>query len=146
MNTKFKRDLALGQKYEQHFAKEILKENYKFPPDGYHPQYDLEHDGKYYEVKHDGKAKITGNVYIEYACRYKPSGITLSISDYYIVYIPTDTEYKIYQIPTEDLRNLIKQKKYFRTNISGGDGLLSKGHLFKETTFKDYLKCVCSVC
>ena len=62
-NNDFKYDLKIGQVKEKQLA-EILT-------------------NKTVEVKYDLKALETGNIYVEYQSRGKPSGISTSEADYY---------------------------------------------------------------
>jgi hypothetical protein len=62
-NNDFRYDLEVGQIKENELASII--------------------QGKKIEVKTDLQAHETGNVYVEYESRGKPSGIAISQSDYY---------------------------------------------------------------
>jgi len=77
------------------------------------------------EVKNDLQATDTGNVYVEYFSRGKPSGISTTKSDYYC--FAFGNTYHL--IPTEELKT--KCRKYLNTNKDkkGGDNNTSKGIL-----------------
>jgi len=90
------------------------------------------------EVKSDRMAKKTGNIYIEYMCNNKPSGISTSTSNIYVYYIINDDkDYNAYIIPTLELKEMIEQKIYFKT-VKGGDRWASKGYLFKLSCLSKY--------
>lgn len=77
------------------------------------------------EVKRDLKSKLTGNVFIEYFCRGKSSGIANSQSDYYAI----DLDGTFVIIPIEKLKLMCR--KYLKTSrdVVGGDSNLSRGIL-----------------
>ena len=138
----FINDLSFGKKYEsilasylQPFYTNINKIEVKFK------EYDLICDNEIkYEVKSDRLSYKTGNVAIEYMCNNKESGITSTQSDYYGYFIiKSPDDYDLYIIPTEYIKNIIKDKKYKRT-VKGGDGYKSQMYLFDLSIFKDYKK------
>ena len=102
-NSDFKHDLKVGQVKEQELA-HIL-------------------NNKTIEVKYDKQAHITGNVFVEYESRNKPSGISITEADYYCFVIVEN----LHLIKTELLKE--KLKKYWKNQILGGDSNTSKGIL-----------------
>ena len=82
------------------------------------------------EVKNDLKASKTGNLFIEYMSRGKPSGIGTTKAQWYAFIV----EDRIVILPTEKLKLIAR--KYFNTkrDVLGGDSNSSKGILvpFKE--------------
>lgn len=104
-NSDFKYDLQVGQLGEQKLA-EILN------------------DSKI-EVKTDLKAHQTGNVFIEYSSRNKPSGISTSEAEYYAFIIKGSIVIK----KSSHLKDICR--KYLGTNrdVLGGDNNTSKGIL-----------------
>ena len=105
-NNDFKYDLKVGNLAEEKLGQ-------------------LLQNGQLLEVKNDLKAHKTGNVYVEYYSRNKPSGIAKSIAEWYVFYL----EPQIIFIKTEALK--IKCRKYIGTNRdkAGGDSNTSKGIL-----------------
>jgi len=104
-NNDFKYDLKIGQVKEKQLA-EILND-------------------KTIEVKYDLKALETGNVYVEYQSRGKPSGISTSEAEYYC--FAFGGTYHL--IATIDLKR--RCRKYLETSRDkkGGDSNTSKGIL-----------------
>lgn len=102
-NNDFKYDLKLGQKGENYLAN-ILK-------------------GKKIEVKTDLQAKKTGNVFVEYKSRGKPSGISTTESEWYAFVVSNEN---IFLIRTDNLK--LKCKKYGKKR-KGGDSNTSEGIL-----------------
>ena len=100
-NNTFSHDLAYG-KSEELFIHELFSE-----------------DGEIlFEVKGDRKAQFTGNVYIEYESRKKPSGISTTQSDYYIFKFFFGL---VLGVPIKVLKNFCKQLPKNKKGIIGGD-------------------------
>ena len=83
------------------------------------------------EVKSDRKTQETGNVYIEYEIRGKPSGIRTTQAQYWVYKI---SEHQAIVIATDELKRklnqLVKEGKA-RMGIKGGDNNTSLGILVK---------------
>jgi hypothetical protein len=139
---KFKRDLNTGLKFEMKLLDHIKHIGYE-KPDGYFPYYDFKifksngHTSTY-EVKADMLILKTGNIAIEYMCRGKLSGISLSTAKYWAIFAYTGNKYTLYKIPSKALKKLIDKKKY-KKNICGGDDGVSKMYLFDKTLFEEYI-------
>ena len=88
------------------------------------------------EVKEDFTCEKTGNVGLEYSCREKYSGITVSKATYHIHKVHTKN-YGIQFIAhkTRLLRKKVNDKKYFMTVNSGDEGSNSLNYLFKYDAF-----------
>jgi|TARA_R100000482_G_scaffold109485_1_gene51746 hypothetical protein len=125
-NGDFKYDLALGQLGEGWVGKML--------------------SSKTIEVKFDFACYRTGNFYIEYESRGKPSGISTTKADYWMLIASTEkgvdlkTELRDIEkddilfsvlLSTEKLKELCKTKHY-RKNVSGGDSNTSTGILIKS--------------
>jgi len=103
--SNFRYDLKVGQIAEKQVA-------------------DLLQDKKI-EVKRDLKAKTTGNLYIEYESRGKPSGISRSEADYWCFAF----ENLFIFIETTKLKEMIEPMKGSTMDKRGGDKNSSKGIL-----------------
>lgn len=108
--SNFQHDLEVGQLAEKEIG-ELLSE-------------------KKIEIKKDLLAKKTGNVFVEYMSRGKPSGISRSEADYYCFVV----ENLIIFIPTDDLKSLIAPFKGTKRDVRGGDNNTSRGILLPLTT------------
>tara|TARA_R100001163_G_C5063342_1_gene200603 strand:- start:263 stop:616 length:354 start_codon:yes stop_codon:yes gene_type:complete len=106
----FKYDLEVGQVKEKELA-EILQ-------------------NKTIEVKTDLMAANTGNVFIEYECRGKPSGLSTTKSDFYCIAI----EYLLIILPTAKLKEVVRPFLRTSRDVKGGDDNLSKGILLPIKT------------
>lgn len=124
-NSDFKYDLALGQIGEGWIGK-ILSD-------------------KTIEVKFDFACYRTGNFYIEYESRGKPSGIAKTESDYWMLIAATESGGRLksnlselqssdvlfsVMISTERLKEMCRER-YFRKDVKGGDDNTSLGVLIK---------------
>ena len=83
-------------------------------------------EGKKVECKRDLKANETGNVFVEYESRGKPSGLATSQADYWAFSI---SDSKIRIIKTNQLKENCKKYFYSSRNVRGGDNNSSKGIL-----------------
>ncbi len=84
-----------------------------------------------FEVKTDRLSAKTGNIYIEYESRGKPSGIKTTQADYWVYKV---TETKAIVIKTEELKTIVRQlilDKKAIPNVRGGDNNTSLGVLVK---------------
>ena len=81
------------------------------------------------EVKTDYGACMTGNVFIEYMYRDKPSGISVTEANHYAVVIPdkSNSTNVTVIIPTKKLKEIIRDKE----DRMGGDDNMSKGKIIK---------------
>ncbi len=77
------------------------------------------------EVKRDRVAHKTGNIFIEYESRGKPSGIATTQSDYYAYFI-NDV---CVLVETERLKDICREFIGTDKDIKGGDENTSKGIL-----------------
>lgn len=88
------------------------------------------------EVKSDRKTEETGNIYIEYESRGKPSGIKTTQADYWVYKVSNQKAIIIgVQELKDKLNDLVKNGKG-RMGVKGGDNNTSLGCLI---TLKDIL-------
>ena len=89
---------------------------------------DLFSNGKKIEVKNDLMAHKTGNIYIEFQSRGKPSGLAKTIADYWIYRINQSDFALIIEVNKlkQVCREFYKSGKYLKV---GGDDNTSKGFL-----------------
>ena len=107
-NSNFKYDLKRGQEAEEWFAGLLT-------------------GGDHIECKRDFKAHKTGNVYVEYECRGKPSGISTTEADYWVFIVgPNNNDLRAYLTTTARLKVLFENAE---RKVPGGDSMLSMGAL-----------------
>lgn len=105
-NNDYRHDLAVGQVYERQLA-EIL-------------------ESQTVEVKRDFGSQRTGNIFVEYFSRGKPSGLATTQADYYC-YVISENLYIL--MPTERLKQLCRPYYGTKRDVRGGDSNTSKGIL-----------------
>lgn len=93
------------------------------------------------EVKEDFTCQRTGNVGVEYECRGKPSGISVSKANIYLYKVhEPNGRIGLYVIATKNLKKMIAEEQYFRV-VNGGDpGSNSMNYLFKLDVIKSNFK------
>lgn len=151
-NYDFNLDLPIARKTERQVAEYLIeKGNMSFLDECDTNAYDLKMrtpNGTEVtiEVKEDFTCERTGNVGVEYECRGKPSGISVSKAQFYLykVHEPSG-RIGLYIIPTKDLKEMVARQKYFRV-VNGGDpGSNSMNYLFKLNVIKENFKYLGSV-
>ncbi len=85
------------------------------------------------EVKRDLMAKKTGNIFIEYESRGKPSGIAKTEAKFYCIAL--EDIYII--ITTAKLKRLVRPYLFTTRDVNGGDNNTSKGILFPINELTD---------
>ena len=107
-NSNFRYDLKIGQLQEQWLA-EVL-------------------DSSTLEVKRDFKASQTGNVFVEFFCRGKASGIATTEADYWAFILDEEI---VVILPTSKVKALVEEAQEEGRVVKGGDSNLSEGALIK---------------
>ena len=141
-NLNFKEDLILGNSGEE-IIKTFLITKGCIPiqkNDDY--KYDLKmlknNVETTYEIKTDFKCAPqfdTGNIFIEFECRNKPSGIAVTNADWFVTYFIYLNE--IWFIKTKKLKKLINNND-FDIFINAGDiNSQTKGYLINRKLFKN---------
>ena len=100
---------------------------------------------KTYEIKTDVKVAPlfdTGNIFIEYESRNKPSGIATSKADWFVTYFLFLNE--LWFIKTESLRKLILENEYPIFKDAGDLGSATNGYLLKRKDVKKFFH-VCKI-
>lgn len=93
-------------------------------------------ENKTIEVKRDLKANETGNLFIEFESRGKPSGIDKSKADYWCFALKT----VFILISSENLKALVEPLKGTDREKRGGDNNTSVGVLLKITDLLQHSK------
>lgn len=144
VNYDFKLDLPIAQKTE-HEVSELFLKHYGHKTLGmcYTKYYDIlleTKKGKAFtvEVKEDFTCERTGNVGLEFECRGRPSGISVTEASHYVYKIHTLKGIMFFIIKTDDLKDMIAKHEYRRI-VSGGDkGSNSMNYLFDLKVFTSH--------
>jgi len=110
-NNDFRYDLKVGQVYEKQFN-DLL--------------------GSKIEIKRDFKCLETGNIYVEYQSRGKPSGLSTSEAEYWCYWL---SDVLCIFIKTEELKILCRVYLNTSRDRNGGDMNSSKGILLPLVDF-----------
>lgn len=144
VNYNYKLDYKLANITEQEVAQLICR---RFPKTklisrNNDNRYDLlfDREGKEIkvEVKEDFTCQRTGNIGLEFSCRGKDSGISVSQADFYVYKVHTpERDVKFLMIPVSVLKRLIKEQRFKRI-VNGGDiGSDSLNYLFDYYLIKN---------
>ena len=76
----------------------------------------------------------TGNIFIEFSCRDKDSGIRVTQADWFVYYFKYLGE--LWFIKVEDLKRLLEEND-FRVGVGGDPGSNSMGYLIPRRMFRD---------
>ena len=140
-NYNFKSDLELGEIGEGIVRRDLELLGGVFIKDNKDINYDLvmktPKGDVIYEIKTDVYChpdKDTGNMFVEYECRGKKSGISVSKSDYFVMlFLHMD---EIWYIKTNKLKKLIQENDIKTTEKAGDVGSNTKGYLIPRYKFK----------
>jgi hypothetical protein len=80
----------------------------------------------------------TNNLFVEFECRGKDSGINVTEADYYVNYYPYLKE--AWFIKTDKLKNLINSNEFEVKEFSGDAGSNTKGYVIPRYKFKPHFK------
>ena len=80
------------------------------------------------------KGRDTGNIFIEFSCRGKDSGIKVTQADWFVYYFKYLDE--LWLIKVDDLKDLIENNN-FRVGIGGDPGSNSSGYLIPKKKFRE---------
>ena len=148
----FTEDVTQGEKGEL-IIKYFLESNgYTFISDNKDYRYDLEMSlpvdkggslvkVSTFEVKTDVYClphSDTNNLFVEFECRGKDSGINVSEADYYVNYYPYLHE--AWFIRIDKLKDLINSNEFEVKEFSGDAGSNTKGYVIPRYKFKPYFK------
>lgn len=92
-----------------------------------------------YEVKADKNTYRTGNVFIEYECAGKPSGISITQADIYAYFVVKSSKQQdCYMIPVKYIKTLIENGEFTKI-LNSGDGGRVNGFLMPLSKFSAFL-------
>ena len=142
-NYNFNKDLIIGEQGERTVTQDLESIGAKLITDNKNNSHDLivEKDGT--QLKYEIKTDVfcfpqfdTGNMFIEFECRGKKSGIEVTTADWFVMYYKYLKE--IWYIKTEDLKQLIKDNDFFQTFDSGDKNSNTRGYLIPREKYKKH--------
>ena len=141
-NYNFNKDILQGEKGEEVIKNILVNMGFVFIKYNKDNKFDLlmEYNNRQitYEIKTDIYPKNTGNLVIEFECRGKLSGISVTKADYFVTYFPHLNE--IWNIKTSILIKLINQHKPRISENSGDKGSNTKLYILNKNKFRNYFK------
>lgn len=142
-NLDFNSDLKLGNDGEDIIINFLINKGCKYIDSRNDNQYDfrmLKNGVKTtYEIKTDVKCAPlfdTGNIFIEYESRGKPSGISVTKSDWFVTHFIYLKE--IWFIKSDKLKELINNNEFPTFKDAGDIGSETNGYLINRKNFKEY--------
>lgn len=142
-NLNFKQDLVLGNQGETIIKEFLEQKGCIFIDTNNDNKYDLKmlknNVETTYEIKTDvlcNPSRDTGNMFVEFQCRNKPSGIETSKAEWFVTYFKFLNE--IWFIKTQKLKNLISKNNFYVIKNGGDIGSNTHGYLIKREKFKEY--------
>ena len=148
-NLNFKKDLILGNQGEKIIIEFLESKGCTYINSNNDNQYDVKMLKQgvetTYEIKTDVVCSLkydTGNMFIDFQCRQKPSGILTSKAEWFVMYYKFLNE--IWFIKTEKLLELIKENNFHIIKNGGDIGSETHGFLIPRNKFKNYFH-VCKI-
>ncbi len=143
-NFEFKQDINIGEDGEEVIKQLLLSKGFKFIKENKDYKYDLLMSYNNRDITFEIKTDVyvdhnndTGNLVVEYECRNKPSGISVTQADYYVYYMPKLNE--VWNIKMDNLKSLITKENFYST--TGGDkGSNTKMYLIKRADYKSFFR------
>lgn len=140
----FNDDIIVGEEGEQVVLNDLIKKGGEFIKFNKDNKFDLLLSVKVpkkvkYEIKTDVFCKPnndTGNMFIEFECRGKQSGIEVTEADWFVMYYKYLNE--IWYIKTEELKKLLYYNDFKITSFSGDEGSNTKGYLIPRNKYKKH--------
>jgi len=141
-NLNFKLDLVLGNEGEKEIVTFLQSKGHQFLNSNNDNKYDIKMlckgKEKTYEIKTDVLCTPkydTGNMFVEFKCRGKESGILVSEADWFVTYFKFLGE--LWFIKTTTLLNLITENEFRVIDNAGDVGSKTHGYLINRKQFKE---------
>ena len=137
----FKLDIKEGQTGEANIISFLEKKGLKYLNSNNDNKYDIKmiKDNKEitYEIKTDtwcNKLRDSGNIFVEFECRNKPSGILVTEAKWFVTYFKNLNQ--IWFIKTSVMKQLIKTENFQIKRQSGDVGSNTCGYLIPRNNYK----------
>lgn len=138
----FRKDLKDGHDGETIIKLFLEQKGWKFLNSNHNNKYDIKmtKDNKEmtYEIKTDVYCTPTqdrGNLFVEFECRGKDSGILVTEADWFVTLFPALRE--VWFIKPQDLRDLIETESFRQTMFSGDSGSNTRGYLINRKKYRE---------
>lgn len=142
----FREDIKIGEEGENIIRMDLESDGWTFVSDNKDNKFDIimknsEDVEASFEIKTDVLCRPdrdTSNLFIEFECRGKESGVVVSKADYFVTYLPHLKD--AWYIKTNDLRELIKNNNFKVATQAGDYKSNTKGYLIPRYQFKKHFK------
>ena len=142
-NYDFKEDLILGNKGEDVVINDLQRIGGSLISKNDDNRYDIIMESKGKQIKYEIKTDVfckpdydTGNIFVEYECRGKQSGIMVTQAKWFVTYYKHLNE--IWYIRTKDLLKLLNNDDVRMTQFAGDNGSNTKGWLFPRFNYEEH--------
>jgi hypothetical protein len=142
-NYNFNKDLIIGEQGERTVTQDLESIGAKLITDNKNNSHDLIVEKNGIQLKYEIKTDVfcfpqfdTGNMFIEFECRGKKSGIEVTTADWFVMYYKYLKE--IWYIKTDELKKLINDNQFFETEFSGDQNSNTKGYLIPREQYKKH--------
>lgn len=139
----FKKDLELSKQGENAVKDFLVTQGCVFTHFNHDNKYDILMQRKGKDVKYEVKTDYivmkhfdTGNIFVEFECRNKPSGISVTEAEWYVNYFYYLKEF--WFIKTKKLKDLILNNNIPVINQAGDANSNTKGYLIKRKDYQEY--------
>jgi len=142
-NLNFKSDLIIGEDGESEVIKFLVNKGCTYIDSNKDNKYDLKMLKNNSEVTYEIKTDVfcaplfdTGNIFIEFESRGKPSGISVTNADWFVTYFLYLKE--LWFIKSNKLRQLISENDFQVFNNAGDLNSQTHGYLITRKDFKKH--------
>ena len=140
-NYDFRSDLVLGNNGEDDVIKDLNSIGARLILKNNDNRFDFIMEVNNHKIKYEVKTDVyctpirdTGNMFVEFECRNKPSGIMVTEAKWFVTFYRYLNE--IWYIETEKLKTIFDNHDIIKTNDSGDLGSNTRGWLLPRNKFK----------
>lgn len=144
-NYNFKQDLKEGVNGESEIISFLISKGLIYQHSNNDNKYDIKmlknNKPITYEIKTDtwcNKYRDSGNIFVEFECRGKPSGIEVTQADWFVTFFKNLNQ--IWFIKTNTIKHLIQTENFKITKQSGDVGSNTCGYLIPRNKYLNYFK------
>ena len=144
-NYNFKTDIKIGEDGEDIILKYLTSKGATLINKNKDNKYDVLIERKNKKISYEIKTDVycspkndTGNIFIEFECRGKASGISVTEADWFVTYFLHLGE--AWFIKTDELRKLIADSTFKVRENSGDKNSNTKGYLIRRKTIQKHFK------
>jgi hypothetical protein len=137
-NYDFKKDIVIGEEGEQVMLEDLIAMGATYDSCNKNNSHDIIVTRKGKNISYECKTDFfhdTGNMFIEFSCRGKDSGISVTQAEWFVTYFKQLNE--IWYIKTSKLKDILKNHEHKVAEQSGDAGSNTMGYLLNKNMFRD---------